>query len=763
MFKNILISIIIMACSILITCSCSNTKFLSGDQLLYTGKNEVILCDSGKLNDKRIKPLVESVTFYKPNNSIGGKRVLLPIGLWTYNYRKPAENKKPGWFYRTMAKEPVLVNNVNPEVRSSKLESELFGIGYFHAKVWATIDTSVRNPHKAGITYYVKPGKDFRYNEISFVKPEDVVDSIISTYEKDLSIRTNEVFDLEKIKEETKKITSLVAENGYFFFNQNNIKYAADTTRVPYRIDLRIGKTYDLPGRAIKKYFIGDIIIKILSESDTTNRGLKTDTISYKGLKIISSDLQFKPDIFSRAVYFRRGDAYSATKHRQTIAHLNSYGVFKFINLRYLTYPDTTVNKLDILIELTPSKDISLDLEGNLVTKSTGFSGPGLVATLAQGNLGGAANRLQLKLTGGFEWQWSGGSTSGLGTFSYNAGISSSIIFPRMITPFNLFSTQRFNLPKTTLTLGFELLNKVQYYRMSSVNLSYGYQWRRSDRITHNYYPIFINSINLLETTQEFDSILASNPYIEKSFEEQFIIGMKYDFTFDNSLSKRPHGFYFQAGISSSGNLLDLFKGASSDESERPYSFSGNIYSQFMKFTTDIRYYRNFREKSLAFRLYAGIGFPYSNSEVMPYVEQFYSGGSNSIRAFLARSLGPGNLPPPPDESDIIDQTGDIKLEGNFEYRFSLSKVLKGALFIDAGNIWLLNYDEKRPGAEFNFNTFYDQLAIGTGVGLRFDFDFFVLRTDFGFPVRTPYETDGSNWVRRVNPMVFNLAIGYPF
>jgi len=238
---------------------------------------------------------------------------------------------------------------------------------------------------------------------------------------------------------------------------------------------------------------------------------------------------------------------------------------------------------------------------------------------------------------------------------------------------------------------------------------------------------------------------------------------MKYDFTFDNSMTRQPNGFYFQTGISTSGNLLDLFKRGSSDENERPYSFVGNIYSQFLKVSTDIRYYRNLRNKSLVFRFYTGIGFPYSNSIVMPYVEQFYSGGSNSIRAFLARSLGPGNLPPPPPESEIIDQTGDIKLEGNFEFRFGISKVIKGALFVDAGNIWLLNYDETRPGGEFHFNTFADQIAIGSGVGLRFDFNFFVLRTDFGFPVRTPYETDGSNWVRKMDNMVFNFAIGYPF
>ncbi len=309
------------------------------------------------------------------------------------------------------------------------------------------------------------------------------------------------------------------------------------------------------------------------------------------------------------------------------------------------------------MLELTPMKEVSLDLEGNVVTKSTGFSGPGVVATLAHRNLWRSANKLQLKLEGGVEWQWGNKSSSSLGTVSYNAGISSSIVFPRVIKPFNLFSTKRFSVPQTTVTLGFEFLNKIQYYRMNSINLGYAYQWKRSERITHIYYPINLNSITLLKTTPEFDSILNSNPYIKKSFEEQFIAGMKYNFIYDNSSSKQTNGIYFQGGISTAGNLIDLFKRNSSGSEERPYTTIGNVYSQFLKLTTDLRYYRNINKHTLAFRLYSGIGFPYSNSVVMPYVEQFYSGGSNSIRAFVARSLGPGAYHSE-SSSDIIDQTG---------------------------------------------------------------------------------------------------------
>ncbi len=750
----------------MITGACSNTRFLADDQLLYTGKNEVFVSDSGKINDRKIKLITESVTFYKPNNSIGGKRLLLPVGLWIYNYHKPSEDNKPGWFYRTLAKEPVLVSTVNPEVRCRKLESELFGNGYFNASVWSVTDTSFRNHRKAGITYFIKPGKPFRYNEISFEPPADAVDTLINSFENNNILEPGDIFSLDKVKSQTTKITDLVVEDGYFYFSQANVKYTADTTLIQHKIDLRIGKNIEASPNAGRKFYIDDITVRITGEVDSTDLYQKIDTILYDGIKIVSEDMRFKPEVISRCIYYRKGDPYSSSRHRKTTTHLNSYGIFKFINVRYVPDNDSLADKLDMLIELTPAKDISLDLEANIVSKSTGFSGPGFVATLAHGNVGGGANRLQLKLNGGFEWQWTNKSTSSLGTISYNAGLSSSLIFPKFIAPSWFINPMRFNLPQTSVTLGFEFLNKIQYYRMSSINLGFGYQWKKPNRITHSFYPVFINSINLLETTTEFDSILTANPYIKKSFEEQFIVGMKYDFTYDNSATKDPNGFYLQAGISTAGNALGLLKRISSEEGERPYTVYGNVYSQFVKFSADVRYYRNFRNKSLAFRLYSGVGFPYTNSVVMPYVEQFYSGGSNSIRAFIARSLGPGNTQIP-DSSDIVDQTGDIKLEGNLEFRFKMSKVLHGALFLDAGNVWLLNPDETRPEAEFNFSTFTDQLAIGTGIGLRFDFNFFILRLDVGLPLRTPYTDNGSNWLNSIsrswNEKVFNFAIGYPF
>jgi outer membrane protein assembly factor BamA len=298
---------------------------------------------------------------------------------------------------------------------------------------------------------------------------------------------------------------------------------------------------------------------------------------------------------------------------------------------------------------------------------------------------------------------------------------------------------------------------------MSAINLGWGYQWKKSQKVSHLFYPFNLNLVNLLETTPEFDDIVNTNPYVKKSFEEQFIAGIKYDLIYDN-VNRKPNGFYGQFSLSTAGNLIDLLNFGS--DGERPYTIFGNIYSQFVKASADIRLYTNTVKQGLVFRLYAGTGYSYGNSTVMPYIEQFYSGGANSLRAFTARSVGPGTYKPE-EINGIIDQTGDIKLEGNIEYRFPFSKTLKGAIFIDAGNVWLLNEDESRPGAEFKLGTFIDQLAVGAGFGLRFDFNFFVMRTDFGLPLRTPYATENGNWLTTTKEVLsgtmFNLAIGYPF
>jgi outer membrane protein assembly factor BamA len=746
---------------------CSNTRFLTKDQMLYTGREDVTIINTQNIpKTSSVKSYVKSITDHKVNNSLFGRRVLPPVGLWVHNYMKVKEGKKfRNWLSRTLSAPPILISDVNPELRSAKIGNDLFDRGYFHTRAWAVVDTSKKNSKKARVSYFVDLMPPNHYNRVSIDTVRDRIDSLIATDEFMKAIRPGDQFDLEKLKTERRNLSGRIQENGYYYFIPEFIDLKADTTVGRDRLDLTVAKRKGLPEAVLSPYKINNITIRNAQGADTVYSE-KYSTF-YDGIKINSTGDILKPSILANSIYFRKGDTYSAATYQKTITRLNNLGVFKSVNISYIkALSDSLAHLLDVDMALVMADNINLALEADVATKSSGYFGPLLSVTVAHGNTFKGAERLKLGLTGGFEWQWGTKSNTQLGNYSYQFGITSGLTFPRIILPFRLGKNSSKLFQRTSINLDLSLLNRTAYYKMFSAKTNLNYQWSSNKNIQHSFSPIYVNSVNVLQTTPEFDSVVNENIYIRKSFEEQFIIGTKYDFTFNNTLIVKPNNFFFQAGIGTSGNLIDLFAGLNKDPASRPYSFLNNIYSQYLKFTADFRYYRNGFNQSLVFRLYAGVGVPYGNSAALPYVEQFFSGGAYSIRAFTARYLGPGSFHTT-DNSGYIDQSGDIKLESNLEYRFDMSKLLKGALFIETGNIWLVNEDENRPGAKFDMNTFYNQLAVGTGFGLRFDFTFFILRLDVGLPLRTPYETDGRNWLASPHEVVsgalFNLAIGYPF
>jgi outer membrane protein assembly factor BamA len=760
--SSIFIIIIMMVIS-----GCSNTRFLAKDQVLYTGRQDVKIINSQNISKtSSVKNYVKSLTNHKVNNSLFGRRILPPIGLWVHNYMKPKEGKKFGrWFYKTFSSYPILISDVNPELRSAKIGNDLFDKGYFHTKAWAVIDTSKRNPKKGRISYFVDLAPQNFYGQVVIDTISDHIDSLIIKDDFMKQIQSGAQFNLENLKSSRVDLSKRIQENGYYYFIPEFIDLKADTTVGGNKIDLTVARRKDLPESVLSIYKINNISIKNSQGRDTSFS--EKYASFYDGINIISTGDILKSNILANSIYFRKGDTYSLSSYQNTTTRLNNLGVFKSVNVSYIkNLTDSLAHLLDVKMDLIMADNINLAFEADLATKSSGYFGPLLSVSIAHGNTFKGAERLKLGLTGGFEWQWGTKSNTQIGNYSYQFGITSGLTFPRIILPFNRERNSSTLFQRTNINLDWSILNRTAYYKMFSAKTNLNYQWSSNKNIQHSFSPIYVNSVNVLETTPEFDSVVNENIYIRKSFEEQFIIGPRYDFTYNNTLIVRPNNFFFQAGINTSGNVIDLIAGINKDPSERPYYFLDNIYSQYVKLTTDLRYYRNGFNKSLVFRLYAGIGVPYGNSTALPYVEQFFSGGAYSMRGFTARYLGPGSYHSE-ENSGYIDQSGDIKLESNLEFRFDMSKLLKGALFLETGNIWLVNEDENRPGARFDKNTFYDQLAVDAGFGIRFDFTFFVMRLDIGFPLRTPYETDGRNWLRGTDNLIsgglFNLAIGYPF
>jgi outer membrane protein assembly factor BamA len=752
---------------LLVISGCSNTKFMSENEVLYTGRKEVKIINSHNIPHTRpVENYVKSITSHKVNNAIFGKRILPPIGLWTHNYWKPAKKKGfKSWLYKTLSSYPIFVSDVNPDLRASKIENDLFDKGYFHTNAWAVVDTNPENKHKARVSYFVDLEPPNYYNIVAIDTITDHIDSLMSRDKFMTEIKPGDQFNLDKLKESRADLSRRIQDIGYFFFIPDFISLKVDTTLEDNKLNLTIEKQRNLPQAAISSYKINNILINNSQGFDTLKS--EKDTTYFDGVTIISKSNLLKSNVLLNSLYFKQGDTYSYNQYQSTIARLNNLGVFKSVNISYQqNKTDSLSRNLDAKIDLLMADNINLDIEGDLATKSSGYFGPLFGISVSHGNAFHGAERLKVGLTGGFEWQWGTKSEDQIGTYSYTYGINSGLTYPRIILPFRHGKNGTMLLQRTAINGELSLLNRTAYYRMFSFKTNLNYQWSKNKNIQHSFYPLYVNSVNLLETTAEFDSVVNENIYIKKSFEEQFIIGPKYEFNFNNTLIKRPNNFIFIGGIGTSGNFIDLIAGMGKDPSERPYYFLNNIYSQYLKFTTDFRYYRNGFNKSLVFRVYAGIGMPYGNSAALPYVEQFFSGGAYSLRGFTARYLGPGSYYST-DQSGYIDQSGDIKLESNLEFRFDMSKLMKGALFIETGNIWLTNEDPNRPGAKFNSSTFYDQIAVSSGFGLRFDFTFFVLRTDFGMPLRTPYKTDGKNWLfgtdKILSGTLFNLAIGYPF
>lgn len=738
---------------VLILGGCSNTRFLAEEELLYSGEKKVrISQEPDDMPAATRRQLVQSGSTRKPNNSIYNRRVLPPVGLWVYNYMGEKERGKFGtWLFNTLSAPPVLVADINPGLVAQGIENELFDQGYFQARAWHRVDTNARNPKKAMVEYMVEMGPSYTYRHVEIDSGIMAIDSMIRFEEFTSRIEAGDQFNIRELVDARSGITRQFRNMGYFYFNPDVFELDADTALGNNQLDLLLRLQPELPEAVLTRYRIGNIDIQVSKAADTVAPGPGN---------------YLKPGVILDAMQFRKGDRYTREAHQNTMSRLNNLGVFSYVRIDYLpSASDSLGDRLDVSIELQMADEINLHMETDLLMKSTGYMGPGAKVGISHTNIFGGAELFSVDLKGGLEWQWGPREESQLGTFSYDFGINSGLTFPKLLLPGDFTRIRGLVNQGTSVNLNFDLLNRTQYYSMFSSLASLRYNWGSSQAIRHSYSPVYLNSVSLLATTPAFDSIVEQNIYIRKSFEEQFIFGMRYDFTYDNTYRKQLQNIYYSIGASSSGNLLDVLAGLGKGEDERPQEILNTIYSQHLKLTSDFRYYLNGYNKSLAMRLYAGIGIPYLNSSVLPYVEQFFSGGAYSVRGFTARTIGPGSFYE--QESSYIDQSGDIKLETNLEFRFGISRITKGALFIDAGNIWLRNEDEYRPGSQFSFNTFYDQLAVGTGVGLRFDFNFFVLRTDLGIPIRTPYVRDDSKWLigqgNLLSRALFYFAIGYPF
>lgn len=749
--------------------SCSNLKYLPENEALYTGAEVKVEGVDKKKKRKELEEQLEAMVRPRPNSKILGMRVK----LYAWNIAgNPKKKNSPAGLLKKFGEPPVLLSDFSLDHNILVLQSDLENRGYFRAEV--TGDTTIRN-QKAKAEFLASTGPRYTINEVFYQQDSSELQKAINQISRRRSLlKPGDPFDLEVIKAERSRIDAILKQRGFYFFNPDNILVDADTTIGENKVNLYVNTKPETSADARRRFPINDIYI--YTDFNLATAGLDTHVnyaTYYKGYYLIDRKNFYKPKLFEQAIQFNKGDIYNRRDHNNTLSRLINLGIFKFVQNRFVKdNNDTTLNAYYYITPM-PRKSIRAEIGGH--TKSNNLTGSQLTLGFTNRNTFKAGEILTINGTGGFEVQYSG-NNSGFNT--YRIGAEANLAFPRFITPFFKINTRGGFVPRTNFQLGYDILNRQKLYTLNSFRGGMGYIWKESIQKEHQFYPISIQYVQPIKVTQLYLDSLVKDVNLQKAIDTQFILGANYNYNYNQLAGRSPrNAIYFNGLIDVSGNIAGLVMGADAKASD-PSRIFGAPFSQYTKLETDFRFYKKLGDRNSpnvwASRLILGAGFPYGNSVELPFIKQFFIGGNNSLRGFRSRTLGPGTyLSPGYGSSNFIaDQSGDMKLEINTELRMKLFSIVHGALFVDAGNIWLKNENPNKPGSQFS-KDFLKELAANAGVGIRFDVSILVLRLDVAFPIRKPYLPEAERWViddinfgdpdwRKEN-IIFNLGIGYPF
>ena len=755
--------------------ACSTTKNLPEGETLYTGIDKLEVVNEDKtLAGITALTEVEAALAYAPNNAIFGSSSLrwpVPFGLWVYNgFEKYQDKKGIGrWIFDHLGKSPVLMSSVNGETRAKVATNLLHDYGYFNGSV-SYKEVPQKNPKEAKVSYVIDMARPYFLDSIAYLKYPHYADSLIQSTRSLSVLKSEENFSVIKLEEERQRLSNLFRNHGYYYYRPEFTSYRADTLQKSGYVSLQVVPRNGIPAEAKKQYYIGNTSVYLTgydNEPPTDTLRLRTMTFYYSGKKP-----GIRPNALMRNVFFRKGELFSQDRQTFTQEAIARMGVFRYSEFRYEP-KDTTANgdTLNVNMYATFDKPYNAELELNMTTKSTDQTGPGAVFKITRNNFQRMGANLSFEVRGSYEWQTNSnveGNSSKLN--SYELGTSLSLDFPRLILPWKDTDLLRSRYQqKTSFKIYGNLLNRARFFNMLSFGGNVTYDFRKSRTWKHTITPFQLTFNTLMSTTERFDSITATNPSLALSLGDQFIPSMNYTFTYDNARLKRDYQLWWENSITSAGNVTSLLYAAlGKDFSEKNKKLLGTPFAQFLKLTSEVRALFKVGEKQhIAARLMGGVLWSYGNQTIAPYSEQFYIGGANSLRAFTVRSLGPGTYNPGENTKyGYLDQTGDIKLEANVEYRFPIFGDLYGATFLDAGNVWLMRKDESRPGGELTLKNFAKSIALNTGVGVRYDLTFLVIRLDMGIALHVPYETGKSGYYnipKFKDGLGLHFAIGYPF
>lgn len=750
--------------------SCSGLRYIPEGQKLYTGGKVAIDAPTKPRSQSALQAELATVVRPKPNGSILGQRPKLYF--WHLGLGKSKGLKH--YLADKFGEAPVLLSQVQAKQTRDLMTNRLQNRGYFRGSVSSEVKEQEKT---AQVDYTAHPGRQYLIQDIRYPLGDSVLEKAIRGTQAASLLKADDPYDLDVFTNERVRIDLALKNEGYYYFNPNYLLFQVDST-LQGKVNVYYKVKPETPAKARQPYWLKTVSLNTnYVLTDTTRR----NPVRFEKYLYYPDESVFRARAITRAVFLNPDSLFRQRRRDQTLSRLMSLGTFRFVEIKFR--PSAAGDsagraRLDSDILMTQLKKKSLRTELQLVSKSNGFTGPGLTVQYRNRSALRGAEQLLVNAVASTETQTKAPagaeSRSNTGLISNEFGINAQLIVPRLLAPKLPFLNPRLVnsdfQPRTTFGAGIRYVSRAGYFSTTSYNLNYGYSWKT--KITNEQELKLVDvSYNAVTTQPVFDSLLLRRPFLQQAYRSQFILASSYRYTYNQQvLENRRQQIFFQGMAEVSGNIANALSGAvvGSKTPTEYYTIAGQQFAQYAKLDLELREYFRISDdpksgNRIVGRLQIGVGLPYGNSSggTLPYVRQYGIGGPNSIRAFAARQIGPGSYKPTTTDLSnnfsYYDQVGDLRLEGNLEYRQDLFPYVKGAVFIDAGNIWLVNNDPQRPGGQFRASTFLNQLAIGTGVGLRVDVQFFVIRFDYAVPLRANYGTPDDTAGR------LNLAIGYPF
>ena len=737
--------------------------------------------------DKSV-PRSERITFEEDRyiRQLPNKRILgFYFHVWVYQNANHAKNERINNFMRKIGEPPVLVDTALTNRSVQNLQTYLHTRGYFCSSVGCQIDTTTLRPHRAKITYTIKQGPATRIDSVSYNFRDTSLRRIILADTASSLIARGDIFDESVLEAERSRIATMLNNNGYYDFTANSISYEVDTLGKGLNASVCMVVSPLLVGYNARNeqiwenhhiYRIRNIDVyptydPMFRSTSGFAPDAMVDTTDFKGLNVIrdlNAPSQLRSIVLRRNIMLYPDQIYNAQRVWSTHKELVSLGFFRSTKIAFNPVADGTEQGdryIDCNIYAAPALKQSMKVEVEASSTST-FHGLSFTLGYSNRNMFRAAESFDVSTRFGFEWMRARDVAK---RTAQEIGITAGLSFPRFLVPFRLTPGPNIAKPRTRLEVALDYQNR-PYYSRDIFTARWAYSWQQGSRASWVLRPVDINWINVQSIDDRFLNDM-DNKYLRTSFESQLNAGLSLSWIYNTQRSDFDQNVtIIRANLESVGNTLQLLTTAFGEpaKGENYSKILGVRFAQYVRGETSISHKIDLGGKmALASRFFSGVGVTYGNSKdrSIPFDRMFYCGGANSMRGWVPRTLGPGNKPELKDVT-YPSQVGDVRLEANLEYRFPLWWILNGALFFDVGNVWYLRDTEDcNPEEVFHFDSFYKQLGFNTGLGIRLDLSYVILRFDLGMQLHNPNRPEGQRWIKTFNwnNTALNFSVGYPF